>query len=340
MTDRTLRVTEFLRECGWSAAAREVLAGDASNRSYERLYDDEDNQSVVLMKTPPEAASSVKAFVKVTKILQGFGLSVPKTIHCDYENGLLLIEDLGDALFARICSDHSTMEQQIYEVAIDLLVVLHSHPVPAGLPFYDIATYRREAMLLVQWYLPAVTGGPVSKALTDQFDNLIADCCEKIPQAQQVLVLRDFHAENLLWLPERSATNRIGLLDYQDALIGNPAYDIMSLLEDARRHTADKLQRDMKRRYLDATGHQEAAFGMSYSILGMQRNLKILGIFMRLCTRDGKFTYLDLLPRVWRHIQRDLSHPALSEMRQWVNKHVPEPTLDNVSKIREKLNAA
>jgi aminoglycoside/choline kinase family phosphotransferase len=193
------------------------------------------------------------------------------------------------------------------------------------LPPYDDAVLAREAALVRQWWMPAAGAEP-SADLAAEFDALVAESTVAVAPCRDVLVLRDYHAENLIWLPERIGAARVGLLDYQDALAGHAAYDLVSLLEDARRDTSPDLREAMIRRYLDRhPGLHGAAFRAAYAALGAQRNLKIVGIFARLAIRDGKPRYLSLIPRVWGHLQSDLAHPALAPLRDWVARHVPPP---------------
>ncbi len=339
MADPESEVDSFLRDCGWASATREVLASDASSRTYDRLIHEDGRQTAVLMKTPPQDTQTVRSFVAVTKLLRHYGLSAPEILQEQAAGWLLLIEDLGDALLARVCTNDA-LESELYSSAVDLLVDLQKHPASGILPSYDMSVYLREARLLTEWYLPAVTGQPVSGEISDQFGCLVSEACEKISQDSTVVVTRDYHAENLFWLPDRSGVSRIGMIDYQDALAGNPAYDLVSLLEDARRDTSEHLRREMFERFLKATGRDRETFSRDYSILGMQRNLKIVGIFARLGLRDGKFAYLEMLPRVWHHLQRDLRHPELQKIRQWVERHVPAPDGYALEKVRVSSNAA
>ncbi|MEM6467214.1 MAG: phosphotransferase, partial [Pseudomonadota bacterium] len=193
-----------------------------------------------------------------------------------------------------------------------------------GVAPYDTATYLREAQLLTDWYLPG-HGVPPSADTQAQFDSLITELCATTHPRATTLTLRDYHADNLIWLPERAGLSRVGLLDYQDALVGVPAYDLVSLLEDARRDVSTELAQAMINRFIDGTGAQAEVFERDYAILGAQRNMKILGIFVRLWVRDGKPNYLGLLDRVWGHLQRDLKHPALADLAEWVEAHVPGP---------------
>lgn len=337
--DRMSLIETFLKEAGWGAAQRAILAGDASNRSYDRLQDATLGHAV-LMNAPPEKGEDVGPFVKITEWLLKCGLSAPKIIASDAKNGFLLLEDFGDDLFARLCVDDPLSEQPLYEAAVDALLALKGQKPPADLLPYDVATYLREARLLTEWYLPAVTGYPTPSDMAAEFDDLISAACGKILNEVYVTVLRDYHSENLIWLPDRTGAAKVGMLDYQDALVGHPAYDLVSLLEDARRDTPPELQRAMLDRYIAASGMDAAAFETAYNILGAQRNIKIIGIFTRLCLRDKKKDYLKYMPRVWSHLQRDLSDPALENLRDWIARNVPGPSLVRQSQIRKQMNAS
>lgn len=336
MSNRNTLKQEFLNASGWGAAHCSVLAADASNRSYDRLFDPQSNRNAVLMNAPFEVGEDVTIFVKITELLLDHGLSPPKILNADMQNGFLLIEDLGDDLFADVCAEKPDLETRLYSAAIDVLVALHQHPAPAELPPYDMAVYTRETGLLTEWYLPHAATDISPNAATELRD-LTTKTCAQLDQTKNVSVLRDYHAQNLIWLPDRVGVKNVGLLDYQDALAGHPAYDLASLLEDARRDTSKELQTKMLAEYLQKSGADAATFLRDYAILAAQRNLKIIGIFARLCIRDGKSNYLNLIPRVWGHLQNDLQHPALSDLRAWVDETVPEPTqeiLDNLARVK------
>ncbi|MBV1864421.1 MAG: phosphotransferase [Rhodobacteraceae bacterium] len=340
MDNRGLALQTFVQANGWQDAERVELAADASTRSYDRLFCPVKTRSAVLMNAPVDIGSNIKAFIQVTEILRGYEFSAPEILGVDLENGFLLLEDLGDDLFAKVCLTDGSLEAALYQSAIDLLVALHWHPAAPEIAPYNIKAYLREARLFTQWYLPAATGAPVDRDVSAAFDRLICEVCTLVPNSNPVLVQRDYHAENLLWLPDREGIKRVGLLDYQDALAGHPAYDLVSLLEDARRDTSVMLQSEMLQRYLDKTGVEEANFKQAYSILGAQRNLKILGIFTRLYLRDGKAQYLDLMAGVWVHLQRDLEHPSLAGLQRWIAQNVPEPSEAIVVKIRATTSGA
>ncbi|MEM0923631.1 MAG: phosphotransferase, partial [Pseudomonadota bacterium] len=327
MMERSAELAAFLRQAGQDPATLRLLAGDASNRRYHRLSG---AQPLVVMDAPPEAGEDIRPFAAVTHWLRDLGLSAPRIHAADPERGFLLLEDLGDDLYARVCARSPEREAPLYDAAIALLSRLAEAGAPENFPGpwparpYDTDAYLTEARLLTDWYLPG-TGAAVSPNLAAEYDALITGAMAELAETHVIVVLRDYHAENLLWLPKRAGDARVGLLDYQDALIGHPAYDLVSLLEDARRDTAPDLQDAMIRKYLTLTGADVARFRAAYAAIGAQRNLKIIGIFARLSLRDGKQRYPALIPRVWRHLQGNLAHPALADLASWVARHVPAP---------------
>ena len=287
------------------------------------------------MDAPPASGEDVRPFVAMTHWLRQQGLSAPAIAAADTVRGFLLLEDLGDDLFTRLLATTREGEAELYGAAVDLLAELSAIPAPGvlgpedcqvDLPPYDHAVLAREAALIHEWWLPAVTGATPSPEFGAEFDALVAEATEVVEPVRDVLVLRDYHADNLIWLPQRTGSAQVGLLDYQDALAGHAAYDLVSLLEDARRDTSAELREAMIARYLERrAGLDAVAFRTAYAALGAQRNLKIVGIFARLAIRDGKPRYLDLIPRVWGHLMRDLSHSALAPLAAWVACHVPAP---------------
>jgi N-acetylmuramate 1-kinase len=333
MSDRSRIIEGFLAMAGWHDATRAPLAGDASARRYERLLRSSRGQQAVLMDASPDSGETVEPFLVAARYLTGAGFSAPEVYASDTANGLILMEDLGDDLYARVCVKSPALETPLYEAAVDALCKLHQTP-PPDLPDYSQVAYLREARLLVEWYLPTASDVPCANALLAEFDDLIGTVCGQIEGDQKICVLRDYHAENLLWLPVRKGTARVGLLDFQDALLGHPAYDLVSLLEDARRDTPEELQAAMITRYLTQSGADPDSFRRSYAIQGAQRNLKIIGIFTRLCLRDGKSNYIDLIPRVWDHLQRDLQHPVLADLKAFMDRHVPAPLPDILQQLK------
>ncbi len=320
MTERDQVIDGFLATSGWSGAVRAMLAGDASFRRYERVT--EGTRHAVLMDAPPPQ-EDVRPFLAVAAYLTDQGYSAPKVFAAAPDDGLLLLEDLGDSLFSRVLQD-GRLESALYEAAIDLLCDLHQRPPPEGLAPYDDAVLLAEADLFIDWYLPAIGCPDLTTEARAAYHELWRAAFGTLEGDQPVLVLRDFHADNLVWLPDRVGAARVGLLDFQDALIGSPAYDLVSLIEDARRDVATCLGAAMVDRYLASRPQVDGSnFRAALAILGAQRNAKIIGIFTRLSRRDYKSQYLNMIPHVWRLLERDLSHPALVGLRAWFDRMVP-----------------
>jgi aminoglycoside/choline kinase family phosphotransferase len=324
MSDRTALSRAFLQRAGWGDATRAKLAGDASFRKYERL--NRNGEPAVLMDAPPPQ-EDVRPFTRIARHLADLGYSAPRILAEDTEHGFLLLEDLGDDLFARLLTSGGD-ERSLYEAAIDFLLDLHEHPAPADLAPYDDMRLIEEAQLFTDWYLPALTGRETPDNIRQAFRFLFGILAPEVGMdatpGKRILVLRDFHAENLIWLPRRSGPARLGLLDFQDAVAGHPAYDLVSLLEDARRDVDPDLAEAMLQRYIAGSGMDNADFRRAYAILGAQRNIRIIGIFTRLWKRDGKPQYQAFMPRMWGLLERDLAHPALTDLRGWLDAMVPQ----------------
>ncbi|MCW1955514.1 phosphotransferase [uncultured Lentibacter sp.] len=333
MTQRDALATAFLAAAGWGEARRAPLAGDASNRRYERLRA-EDGAPAVLMDAPPEKGEDVRPFVAIAEYLSGLGLSAPRLLAADPEQGFLLLEDLGDDLFARVLRSAPALEPKLYTAATDVLLALHDHTPPYGLAPYDAKVMADMAALAYRWYGAQDTGrmAAPSEAFHSAFQALLA---QHIPE-QTVLIQRDYHAENLLWLPDRAGPARVGLLDFQDAMLGHPAYDLVSLLQDARRDVPDAIEAQMIAYYIAKSGHDAARFEAAYALLGAQRNLRILGVFARLSLLAGKPHYIDFIPRVWRYLMRDLAHPLLAEIRDRILSDLPAPTETLLTELKAK----
>ncbi|HEX8655791.1 MAG TPA: phosphotransferase [Allosphingosinicella sp.] len=308
---------EFLAAHGWEGARILPLAGDASFRRYFRVV--RGGESAVLMDAPPEH-EDIGPFLAVAGHLLDRGFSPPRPLAIDRGKGLLLLEDFGDDRVGPLLQREPQRERAIYETAIDILARLAGQAAPADLPPYDGAAMEREAVLFPEWYAPAlaleVDEASYLPAWREAWRGVL-----HVAAANPVLVLRDYHADNLMVLPDRSD---LGLLDFQDALAGHAAYDLVSLLQDARRDVAPALEEVMIDRYCAAANVADhALFRAHYEVLGAQRNTKILGIFTRLWKRDGKPHYLPLQPRVWGYLERNLGHPALAPVRGWFEANVP-----------------
>jgi len=330
---RHAQIDTFLLAAGWSDATRTPLAGDASARKYERLLRDRD--SAVLMDAPPHSGETIAAFVKVASHLRDLGFSAPKILYADQAQGLLLLEDLGDDLLARITQANPDEEPTLYNAAIDVLVELHRYPPPPDLVHKDAKEMAEMTALVFDFYAPSASANGAQQIL-EQLEAAL----HAIRPFAPVLALRDFHAENLLWLPDRSGTKRVGLLDFQDAFACHPAYDLISLTRDARRDVSTALAEQLAQRYIRKTGQDENAFLAAAAILAVQRNLRILGIFARLALRDGKPEYLNFIPRVWNYLTVDLAHPALDDLRKSIQSTLPEPTEKFLQELRLKCQTA
>jgi aminoglycoside/choline kinase family phosphotransferase len=318
---------EFLASCGWPGARIEPLAGDASFRRYFRVIGD--GRQAVLMDAPPPHEDP-RPFISVAEWLLSVGLSAPEIIARDLDRGLLLLDDFGDNRLRETLDSSPDRERDLYELATDVLVHLHAHPPMNGLPVHGLDQWLTELMLFPEWYCPAV-------GLDVDVESYRAAWIEVLePVAKDglgpVTVLRDYHAENIMLVEGREGVAHFGLLDFQDALAGHPAYDLASVLEDARRDVPPELEQAMLDRYVAATGQGEA-FERAYWALAAQRNTRILGVFTRLWKRDGKPGYRRFQPRMWGLLERDLSKPLLGPVRAWFDSNVPagarrDPWLD------------
>ncbi len=332
MTDRAKIIAAFLAETGWGNAIRNPLAGDASARRYERLKNP-DGTTAVLMDAPPESGENILPFVQISRHLSTHGFSAPKIYAENAVTGLILLEDLGDDLFTRVISANPQSETPLYQAACDVLLKLHQADCPP-LTVFDPPLMAEQAGLVFTSYQQRITGQQMPETLTT-FKSVIKDLLNEHSDAKPVMILRDYHAENLLWLPDRAGVARVGLLDFQDAVIGHPAYDLVSLLQDIRRTVSSEAETATIRHYIKQSGVNEASFKTAYAVLGVQRNLRILGVFARLATDYGKPHYINLIPRVWDHVARGLQHPALSQLADILIPVLPEATPENLQYLRQ-----
>ena len=334
MLNREAVLSGLLKSVGWSDSERVPLTGDASQRRYERLCRNHDGAVCILMDAPPESCGSIEPFLFATQYLRGLGYSAPAVMAEDRDAGYLLLEDLGDAVYARIIRERPNDEAELYDAAIDLLAELREAQAPDGFPPYLPDAQADLAALSFDWYRRAAISEPAPNGVTDRFRQIIRELVAGLG-GPTVFIHLDYHAENLIWLPERQGVRRVGLLDYQDGALGHPAYDLVSILEDARRDVSEALRKREIRRYCERTGSSEPDLLQALAISGAQRNLRIVGVFARLAVRDGKLGYLDLIPRVWNHLQGDLSHPALAELALVVNRWLPPPTGSVLQSLRK-----
>lgn len=333
MTDRNAAKQAFVAANGWANAASTQIAGDASNRKYDRLTL-EDGATAVLMDAPPDRGENVRPFVQIAEYLANAGLSAPKVLAKDEALGFLLLEDLGDDLFARVLEKRPELETEFYTAAVDLLVKLHQET-PPSVDAYSPDLTSDLACLSYDWYARGTLGIIDENARSAAHASLFAHL-SAIEPTKHVLIQRDYHAENLLWLPDRTGAARVGLLDFQDARLGHPAYDLMSVLQDARRDVDPQVQSAMVDHYIAATGTDEETFKRAFATLGVQRNMRIMGVFARLCLRDRKTHYLDLIPRVWAHLETDLQHPDLSDLAEIIRASLPAPTPEILQQLKDK----
>lgn len=321
MPDRETERHLFLERAGWGAAELAPLAGDASARRYARL--ERDGKRAVLMDADPATGEDVTPFLRVAAHLREAQLSVPAILAADTGRGFVLLEDFGDALFARLIKADPSVEETLYAAATDLLVALHRAPVPGWAMRYDAATMAASLQPAWDWYIDR-NAGPAGGGWRDFTAAFEAECVAT--EEPFVLLHRDYHAENLVWLPARDGVARVGLLDFQDALTGHPAYDLASLLQDARRDVDQGLEARMIARFLAATRHPERPFRRAYALQGVQRHLRILGIFANLAANRGKPAYLKLMPRVRAALDRNLAHPELAVLRDMARDLLPAET--------------
>ena len=307
-------INSFLAGAGWGGSVIEPLPGDASFRRYFRIRASDGGRSAMLMDAPPPEEDT-RPFLHVGQWLLANGLRAPEIYAEDGARGFVLMEDFGDTRMRDHLDIAPQDELAAYRTAIDALVVLHG--LPAG-PFepYDMAVYQREVNLLPEWFCPAAGITVDAAGYTAAWDEALAPLLAR--QQPGVTVLRDYHAENIMLLPDGEQ----GLIDYQDALVGHPAYDLVSLLQDARRDVSPQLERAMLDHYA-ARIDAGPDFAADYARLGAQRNAKIVGIFARLWKRDGKPRYLAMIPRVWEAMERDLAHPALAPVAAWFDANIP-----------------
>lgn len=310
-------IEEFLASAGWQGAAIEPLPGDASFRRYFRIRALEScggGKTAMLMDAPPPNEDP-GPFLDVAHWLTAHGHRAPAIHAEDRSRGLVLLEDFGADRMRDWLDLNPDAELETYRGAIDALVKLHRSP-PGPFAPYDMAVYQREAGLFPEWYCPAAGIEVDAESYAAAWDEVMAPVIAR--QNPGVTVLRDYHAENIMLLPQGEQ----GLIDFQDALVGHPAYDIVSLLQDARRDVSPQLEQAMLDHYL-AQADAGPEFLADYARLGAQRNAKIVGIFARLWKRDGKPRYLAFIPRVWEALERDLAHPALEPVARWFDANIP-----------------
>ena len=352
VVERLQALRQFLDEAGYAEATRRRMAGDASIRSYARLI--VNGGVFILMNSPrrPDGppiydgksysaavhlAEDVKPFVAIDQGLRARGFSAPSIHHADLEAGFLITEDFGSSAFVE--GDPPQPIRERYEAATDLLATLHRKCLPEILPLTSHADYRIPAFdvdallvelgLMLEWYLPD-RGITPSDDLRNEFVSMWRDLLQQAATAARTWVLRDYHSPNLIWLGERSGIARVGIIDFQDAVLGPVAYDVVSLLQDARIDVPEAIELALLTRYIKARhaaddAFDPAGFAANYALMSAQRNTRLLGTFARLNRRDGKPQYLRHQPRIWTYLSRSLAHPTLSRVRAWYDANIPPP---------------
>ncbi|WP_417253316.1 aminoglycoside phosphotransferase family protein [Celeribacter sp.] len=332
ISERAQKLDDFLAQSPWSGALSTALAGDASRRRYHRLTD-HTGRTAILMDAPPEAGEDVRPFLKVAAYLRKSGLSAPEIYAADETQGFLILEDFGPTLYDQVCLQHPESEPELYDAAVDVLIELHCAEPMQGLDDYvplmtDLATssYR--------WYAEPILG----RSMASEREELSCALRPLIDSLRpgRVTVLRDYHAQNLLWLPERIGAARVGLLDFQDAMLGPAAYDLISLTTDARRDVSEDIGTRCMNRFCEGLSLDPVEFAREAAICSVQRNLRILMIFGRMSLHFARPHYVDLIPRVWGYLQRDLDHPDLRQVAELIRKHFPEPDTLALKALKEK----
>ena len=348
---------DFLARAGWNGASVAALPGDASTRRYYRVKQNghgamlmDQPQSAEAPACPPDATpeerqalgynatarlagADCERFIATADFLRSRGLAAPQIYADDTVQGFVLLEDFGDDLYADVLGT-GVDEDVLYGAAIDAIARLHAEPAPrrlspeAALYDYDLTACLAETDLMTEWFMPLALGRRTSADEMAEHRGLWREALESVRAPEPVFVHRDYHAQNLFWLPERSGAARVGMIDFQDALAGNKSYDVISLLEDARRDVSPELAGTMKTRYLAAMKAEGRApdgelWTAEAAVTAAQRNTKIAGIFARLASRDRKPRYLAHLPRVWGYLEGDLAHPALAKLRGWYDRAIP-----------------
>ena len=358
VSEREQLVTAFLEKAGWATAKREYLQGDASIRRYERLA--LNGVKAVLMDWPagPDApvdggvaaysklahlAEDVRPFVAVGTYLKSLGLRVPDIISSDLTHGFLLLEDIGTDDFGGVIDRGEGPQGEalddMYRACVDVLVALQGAGAPEALPVgdgtthhvpaFDNGIYRNETALALDWYMPVVMGKEAETDLRAEYDALLTTLWPLIESGPRTLFLRDFHSPNILWQSTREGLERVGLIDYQDALIGSLAYDPVSFLQDARRDVPVEREKAMLTYYVAAMKELDAhfdadAFDAAYAVLGAERALRLMGLWPRLLKRDNKPHYLAHMARTQDYLRRNLAHPLLSDLSDFVERHFLE----------------
>ena len=331
MNDHKSNRLAFLAGAGWGGAEVSPLAGDASTRAYFRVA--LDGNTAILMDAPGGQERIIDAFLSISAFLRTEGFSAPEIFAVDQTRGFVLMEDLGDVLFAGVLVQDSAEELPLYEAAVDVLIALEKSTPPDGMNLFTPQEMVEQASLVFETYC-AFAGRGCEAGKKAEVLRQLETVLTGYSGGRSTLLLRDYHAENLIWLPQRKGHARVGLLDFQDAMIGPPGYDLISLLLDARRDVSTDVADAMVTRFAEGTGRNIDTLRAGLAAIGVQRNLRILGVFARLALQSGKPSYVDLIPRVWGHVQSCLRHPALSDLASALDGLLPEPDAAVLDRLR------
>ena len=323
----TPAINHFLNRHEWGTAKRTVIASDASKRRYIRLCK-ADGETAIVMVAPPSTGENITPFLNIAAHLRRIGLAAPEIYDFDQEHGLILMQDFGDDLYFDVVRKNPAQELCLYRAALDVLDEMHRAPAPQNCTDYMPLQMAQLSQLAGIWYEP--------NAQID-IETPMRHALERLDWSAPVLVLRDYHAQNLIWRPHENGHQKVGLLDFQDAQMGHPLYDVVSLLHDARRDLDVNVYKTLTQ-YLESKTTNAAEHRRAMSTLSAQRNLRILGVFSRLCLRDAKAKYIDLIPRVWCNLQYDLQHPDLHDLAKTLRALLP-PTATKLRRLKQQCGA-
>lgn len=321
---RAREISAFLKQAGWPKAQRIPLTGDAGNRRYERLHD-LNKGNAILMNAEPRLGENIRSFLKISQHLLDCGISTPKIFNQDISLGLILMQDFGDELLYKAANDTPHLELRLYRLAIEVLNQLHKSPPPKEVGSYFPPEMSKALATTLPWYC--------DKGLSQEIQQETEISLSTLDWSNPVLVLRDFHAQNLIYRYEQSGLAQMGVLDFQDAQLGHPLYDVTSLIHDARRILNPSVV-FLLMQELTTTYRGQDDFKHAFSTLSAQRNLRILGVFARLCLRDKKPSYLNLIPHVWKNLWKDLSHPLLTNLSK-ICESLPTPSTSFLEGLRK-----
>ena len=323
--ERTNLMHSFLQKNHLDEKPFKWITGDASFRRYARIG--EGNDTVILMDSPPSDVppfGKTEEFVIIDKILVNAGLSAPKIYDVDLDNGFMILEDLGDDSYAEMLAKGAD-EYSLYKAAVDALIEIAKIKDVQNVAPYDTEVIHYGAGLFTDWFMPAVLGKGTDESVRQEYFDIIDALFDSIKQAPSGLMLADYHIRNLMYLHDREGFKSCGLLDFQDGTVGPIAYDLMSLLEDARRDVPSQLQKELLQYYLDKMHFENNdLFMKSYHITAIKRHLRVIGIFARLKIRDGKNEYWEHIPRVWRLLETHLDLPYTQDLKNWLDRNVPD----------------